>query len=113
MDSMESQDYQGGDTCQQCGACCAYFRVSFYWSEAAELGLPDAAVERIAPLLASMSGTNQPAPRCHSLEGQVGQSVRCRVYSQRPSPCRELQRGDERCNRARARHALAPLQATD
>jgi hypothetical protein len=106
---MEGQDYQVGDTCQQCGACCAYFRVSFYWAESPELGLPEDSVERVAPLLACMAGTNQPTPRCRSLEGKVGETVHCRVYSQRPSPCRELQRGDARCNRARASHGLAPV----
>jgi uncharacterized protein len=110
MDSMANQDYQGDGTCQQCGACCACFRVSFYWSEAAERGLPDAAVEQVAPLMACMAGSNDADPRCRALEGRIGESVACSLYASRPSPCRELQPGEDKCNRARARHGLAPLR---
>jgi Fe-S-cluster containining protein len=96
--------------CQQCGACCASFRVSFYWAEAPERGLPDAIVEKLNPHLACMAGTNQPAPHCRALEGAVGQNVTCSVYSQRPSPCREVEPGDAKCNQARATHGLPPLE---
>jgi len=96
--------------CQQCGACCAYFRVSFYWAEAPERGLPDALVEKLNAHLANLAGTNQPVPRCHALRGEVGKSVACSVYEQRPSPCREVEPGDEKCNRARARHGLPPIE---
>jgi hypothetical protein len=110
MDSMAAQDYQGDDTCQQCGACCAFFRVSFYWTEAVTRGLPEEAVEQVAPLMACMAGTNDRDPRCHALTGTPGQRVACSLYESRPSPCRELQPGEDKCNRARARHGLAPLQ---
>jgi Fe-S-cluster containining protein len=96
--------------CQQCGACCASFRVSFYWAEAPERGLPDALVEKLSSHLANLAGTNQPVPHCHALEGIVGQSVGCRVYEQRPSPCREVEPGDEKCNRARAKHGLPAIE---
>lgn len=97
--------------CRQCGACCAFFRVSFYWAEARQRGLSDSSVEQLnAPHLASMAGTNRPEPRCCALQGQVGHEVSCLVYSARPSPCRELQPGDEKCNQARARHGLASLE---
>jgi uncharacterized protein len=95
--------------CRQCGACCAFFRVSFYWADARERGLPDSYIERLSPHLASMAGTNRPLPRCAALQGEVGTEVACTVYAARPSPCRELQPGDERCNRARAGHGLAPI----
>jgi Fe-S-cluster containining protein len=111
MSSMADENYQGADVCQRCGACCAHFRVSFYWAEAVERGLPDTAVEQVTPLLACMGGTNQPQPRCHALEGQVGDRVSCRLYDQRPSPCRELQPGEDKCNRARARRGLPPISA--
>ncbi|MBX5461707.1 MAG: YkgJ family cysteine cluster protein [Steroidobacteraceae bacterium] len=96
--------------CQQCGACCAYFRVSFYWAEALELQLPDSLIEQVSPHLAAMAGTHRPAPRCHALQGTIGKCVSCLVYSRRPSPCRELQPADEKCNRARANHGLSPLR---
>jgi uncharacterized protein len=97
--------------CQQCGACCAYFRVSFYWAEAAHLGLPDSSLERVGMHLACMAGTNHPVPRCGALRGEVGKEVACSVYPARPSPCRETQPGDAQCNKARARHGLAPIGA--
>ena len=97
--------------CQRCGACCAFFRVSFYWAEAAQLGLPDSYIEPVNAHLASMAGTNRPEPRCHALQGEVGKRAGCLVYAARPSPCREVQPGDEKCNKARARHGLEPLDS--
>ncbi len=105
-DSMVVQQQDESDICQACGACCAYFRVSFYWAEAAARALPDQAVEQITPLLVCMAGTNQQQPRCHALAGEIGQRVSCQRYEERPSPCRELHPGDEKCNRARARYGL-------
>jgi uncharacterized protein len=95
--------------CLNCGACCATFRVSFYWAESTAAGLPDRFTEQINSFYSCMAGTNQPAPRCHALQGTVGKEVACSVYEQRTSPCRELQAGDEKCNRARAKHGLPPL----
>jgi Fe-S-cluster containining protein len=97
------------NVCQQCGACCAFFRVSFYWAEAAQRRLPDSCIEQLNAHLASMAGTNQPAPRCRALQGEVGKQVTCLVYPARPSPCREVQPGDDKCNQARAKHGLHPL----
>ena len=87
-----------------CGACCATYRVSFYWAEGA--GLPDELVEKLTPVMACMAGTNQPSPRCVVLQGQVGVDAHCGRYAQRPSPCHELQAGDARCLKARAHHGL-------
>ena len=99
------------NVCQQCGACCASFRVSFYWAEAVQRGLADSCTERVNPHLVSMAGTNRPATRCCALQGEVGKQVACLVYPARPSPCRELQPGDDKCSRARARYGLAPLDS--
>lgn len=95
--------------CQACGACCETYRVSFYWAEAAEQGIPDALVEPLTPWHACLRGTNTAKPRCAALTGQVGGHVACGIYDRRPSPCREVQVGDERCLRARARHGLPAL----
>lgn len=103
--------------CMTCGACCAYFRVSFYWSEADDGGgpVPAELTEPVAPLLRCMRGTNQKACRCAALEGEVGGAVRCSVYENRPSPCREFAMSgeggqiNEACTRARARYGLPPL----
>jgi hypothetical protein len=95
--------------CQRCGACCASFRVSFYWGEAVERGLPEAVQEQLTPWHACMRGTNAAQPHCVALRGEVGREVSCSVYAARPSPCREVQPGDARCRDARARHGLAAL----
>lgn len=94
--------------CMHCGACCAHFRVSFYWAEALENGLPEAWYEALTPTLACMQGTNSPSPRCAALEGEVGHAVRCRVYAQRTSACRQVLAGDEQCLKARTSHGLPP-----
>lgn len=93
--------------CQRCGACCASFRVSFYWAEAEVHGLPDDMVEPVTALLACLRGTNQAQPRCIGLQGRIGAAVTCTCYAQRPSPCREVQPGDDKCRRARARWGMA------
>lgn len=99
--------------CRRCGACCAAFRVSFYWAEADAFGLPAPLVEQIGPWYACMAGSNAASPRCHALAGELGKAVSCTVYEQRPSPCREVQPGDGRCISARRHHGLpASLAAT-
>ncbi len=95
--------------CLRCGACCASFRVSFYWAEAAERGLPEDLYEPITPTLACMKGTHSKSPRCVALTGEVGQQVGCTAYAHRPAPCHEVQIGDSQCLKARARHGLPPF----
>lgn len=104
--------------CLTCGACCAYFRNSFYWAEAADAtpgGVPVELTEKLTPFLRVMKGTNQPQPRCIALGGTIGTCVACGVYEQRPSPCRDfvpswmLGEQNPRCDQARAAHGLPPL----
>jgi Fe-S-cluster containining protein len=99
--------------CQSCGACCATYRVSFYWAEAESFGLDPALIRPLTPWHACMAGTQQPQPRCEALDGEVGVAVSCGVYGSRPSPCRELQPGEDKCQRARARHGLAPIERAE
>jgi Fe-S-cluster containining protein len=52
------------DPCLTCGACCASFRVSFYWAESDEAAVdsvPAALTCQVAPLLCAMKGTDQRA----------------------------------------------------
>jgi len=103
--------------CISCGACCAYFRVSFYWAEAEDGGgpVPVDRTEPVTPFLRCMQGTNSKTPRCTALEGEIGQSVACSIYLNRPTPCREFDQSgengiaNEACDRARARYGLPPL----
>lgn len=102
-----SSSPSSSNPCLDCGACCANFRVSFYWAEAE--GLPEELVEPLTPLMACMRGTNSKAPRCAALQGEVGGEVACTVYERRTSPCREVQAGDAKCLQARAAHGLVAL----
>ena len=95
--------------CQQCGACCAYFRVSFYWAEADDAPggtVPVHLTEPVGPLHRCMVGTGVKPARCTMLQGQLGSEVTCGIYEQRSSTCRELMPGDEKCLKARRHHGL-------
>lgn len=103
--------------CMTCGACCAFFRVSFHWAELQSAGgvVPDELTAKISPYLNCMAGTSSKAPRCTALVGEVGQAVSCSVYSDRPSPCRAFSCNAESleynagCDKARAHYGLSPL----
>jgi uncharacterized protein len=96
--------------CTDCGACCAHFRVSFHWAEEAARVLPPPFIEKLDPRHVCMTGTNRQVPRCAALAGEIGATVSCTVYDQRPAPCREVQPGDDKCLRARRRHGLAAIE---
>jgi uncharacterized protein len=85
------------------------FRVSFYWAEPWAAKLPPGMTEQFTPHLACMAGTNARNPRCAALGRGSAGPMACGVYEDRPSPCREVQIGDEKCARARTRHKLVPL----
>lgn len=110
------------DVCLKCGACCAYYRASFYWSEAdPALGgsVPPELTTPIDLFLVAMKGTEANPPRCIALHGKIGESVHCTIYEQRPSPCREFAvswldgRPNPRCDQARAAWGLPPLRFED
>lgn len=57
--------------CLTCGACCAYFRVSFHWSEAdPALGgrVPIELTDALRTHERVMRGTSQSQPRCIALD---------------------------------------------
>jgi len=97
--------------CQQCGACCASFRVDFSVCELDEQGgrVPSGLAVEVNDTLCRMRGTDHARPRCAALVGTIGQQVSCGIYEWRPNPCHELEAGSGACERARARHALPPL----
>lgn len=108
--------------CLSCGACCALFRASFYWSEADPASggtVPPELTEPISPFRVAMRGTNQPKPRCVALEGEIGVSVRCSIHTVRASVCRDFpaswSEGEHNadCDRARATIGLSPLTPED
>ncbi|WP_312600676.1 YkgJ family cysteine cluster protein [Pseudomonas luteola] len=103
--------------CLNCGACCAFFRVSFYWGECRSAGglVPDELTVGVTPHHVAMVGTDTKPARCVSLLGDVGCGTRCTMYESRPSPCREFEASwingehNERCDAARAAYGLPPL----
>jgi Fe-S-cluster containining protein len=105
--------------CLSCGACCAFFRASFYWAEADDAtpgGVPVDLTEKLDPYQRVMQGTNRKEPRCVALEGVVGVSVGCAIYDQRASVCREFTPSwydgvhNPRCDQARAAKGLPALE---
>ncbi|WP_457388682.1 YkgJ family cysteine cluster protein [Roseateles sp. P5_E1] len=95
--------------CQRCGACCAVFRVSFYWAEADDAPggtVPVALTRPVGSLHRCMAGTEARPVRCVALRGAVGGDVACAIYAQRSSTCRSVQPGDSQCLKARAAHGL-------
>ncbi|MEN9868982.1 MAG: hypothetical protein RL748_4572 [Pseudomonadota bacterium] len=98
--------------CTSCGACCATFRVSFYWAETdahPEGQVPARLTIPITPHHVAMRGTELGKGRCVALDGEIGHQVGCSIYPQRSSPCREFDAGEERCNQARQGFGLPPI----
>ncbi len=104
--------------CLDCGACCAFYRASFYWTEsdlASEEGVPAELTEKLNDFRMVMKGTNGPAPRCISLMGIIGKKVFCNIYEHRSSVCRDFQPAwldgipNERCDKAREHWGLPAL----
>ena len=106
--------------CLTCGACCAFYRTSFYWTEAApEAGgtVPPELTDKLNEHLVCMKGTWSEMPRCTALEGAIGERVACSIYPLRASVCRDFSFAwedglpNERCDRARAGWGLPPLES--
>lgn len=97
--------------CTQCGACCASYRVSFYWAEAEAKQIPTELTQQVNSFFSCMKGTNQLQPRCIALCGAVGEGVSCNIYAQRLETCKEVIAGDEKCNAARLKHGLTVLNS--
>ena len=78
--------------CMDCGACCAFFRVSFYWAEATDGGgrVPVELTTKVNNYLSCMNGTETKPARCVSLKGEIGKQVYCDIYEDRSSTCREF-----------------------
>ncbi|MBN6150632.1 YkgJ family cysteine cluster protein [Xanthomonas sp. AmX2] len=108
--------------CLTCGACCAYFRVSFHWSEAdPDMGgrVPIALTEPLRTHERVMRGTSQSQPRCVALDARIGAYSRCSIHPQRPSVCRDVPASWEfgaasaQCDKARIAHGLPALTPDD
>lgn len=108
--------------CVRCGACCAFFRASFYYGECddvAEHGVPVEMTVDIGPFRRAMLGTDQRQPRCVALSGDIGVQVGCTIYEKRSTICRAFPASyvdgtrNIDCDRARLAHGLPPLTPED
>ena len=104
--------------CLTCGACCAFFRVSFHWSEAdPALGgsVPFDLTEPLRTHERAMRGTSQSRPRCIALDADIGTYSRCSIHDRRPSVCAlvpasfEFGVASPQCDKARIAHGLPLL----
>lgn len=121
--SGEAQRQGPFNPCVSCGACCAFFRASFYFGETDEHtpgGVPAELTVPITPWRVAMKGTERVPPRCTALEGEIAQSVRCTIYERRSSICREVMPSyhdgvtvSEQCDKARRAHGLPLLTPGD
>lgn len=106
--------------CMHCGACCAFYKVSFSLSEIDihEGGtVPVDYAVQISSTQYAMRGTEKKNKRCMALKGRVGHQVSCAIYDQRPTCCHNFIAAWEKgtvnpiCNRARVIYGLPPFDA--
>lgn len=100
--------------CQSCGACCCNpleNRAAGYF-EYVQVHERDALSEpEHSDLRARLTFTNDKGEvhllltpheqRCVALKGSLGRNVRCEIYDLRPTGCRRLEAGSERCRQYR------------
>jgi Fe-S-cluster containining protein len=105
--------------CLSCGACCAFYRASFYWTEAEDLtpgGVPLELTKKLNDFRLVMKGSGGESPRCIAMKGFIGRKVSCSIYEKRPSVCREFEPSwqnttpNPRCDMARLAWDLEPLK---
>ncbi len=70
--TLTSQSKLQDNPCISCGACCAYFRVSFYWAEDGSGTVPVSMTEKLNDFMRYMKGTNEPHLQCINLCGEIG-----------------------------------------
>jgi len=89
--------------CRSCGACCSFSRD---WPRFTTED--DSDLDRIPRAFADhhLGRMQCDGDRCAALEGVVGISTSCAVYSVRPEVCRACEPGDDACQLARHRFGL-------
>jgi len=104
--------------CLVCGACCAFYRASFYWTESDLVkpdGVPFQMTEKLNDFRLFMKGSCGATPRCIALMGIIGKKVHCSIYERRASICRdfppswEMGLPNEHCDKARIAWGMSPL----
>jgi len=106
--------------CMRCGACCALFRVSFDCHETDNFPggvIPSHLAFTLNETRSAMRGTEKRPIRCQALIGEIGRSVHCTIYDQRPTNCRKFLAVGENnavnslCDQARATYGMMPLSS--
>ncbi len=104
--------------CQACGACCMnpkYNRKSAI-TEYVQV-FPTDILFSMKGLRAQWTVRNsddewhmrlEPDGRCSALQGKIGDHATCGIYDLRPSVCRRLEPGSDKCITARREHGLDP-----
>jgi Fe-S-cluster containining protein len=104
--------------CVRCGACCAFYKVSFDCLEVDDVSggvVPVSLTVKISASRSAMRGTEKNPVRCGALKGKIGHAVSCSIYDWRPTTCRQFlslwDHGvvNSLCDRARASYGLNPL----
>jgi hypothetical protein len=107
--------------CQECGACCAVYRVQFHenWLVSRGGHVPDEVTEPgRSPGHRHMRVTGH-STRCVALKGVLAERVACSMYESRPMICRDFAPAWENgqpnpfCDEARFQIGLPPLRPSD
>lgn len=108
--------------CLSCGACCAFYRASFYWIETDDFtpeGVPVELTRKMNDFRTVMIGSYSDQPKCIALEGEIGKEVKCRIYENRSSVCRNFTPSwlngtrNKRCDKARSAWGMPLLSSDD
>lgn len=86
--------------CTKCGACCSTFEVRF----AGPHNISEEYYIKINPNVSELKRDS--CNRCSALEGNVGESVKCLIYEDRPYVCSNFISGGERCIALRHRYSI-------
>ena len=102
--------------CQTCGACCRIFLCTgvqnekidprYYWNVTVASRDRDVVVDRFLK-------RDDETLACSCLSGNVGESVSCTIYEDRPKMCRNFEAGSDKCHGARRAVGLEPFLSTD
>lgn len=98
--------------CITCGACCAAFPVvsvgadddiaeNDRWDVTASVSNGEIIVDRYVR-------RDPESLACVALDGALGQSCSCRIYSHRPRICRLFEAGSDRCHELRRAYGFEP-----
>ncbi|MFI4939666.1 MAG: YkgJ family cysteine cluster protein [Burkholderiales bacterium] len=120
IETMQNDRIDDANPCLSCGACCAHFRVSFYFGElAGQPGgwVPVELTAKVNDFYAAMKDAESCKGRCVALRGEIGEAgVSCSIYPNRPTPCREFEAWEKDgtpnpdCQRLREQRGLPALR---